>query len=395
MNCSMQKETDPARQTRVTCAPGLAPYLKSELIDLGFEIRSMDRTGVETYASVTDAMKLNLHLRTAFHVLQRFADIRCKNADALYKESVELPWERVLQPDGYISVVSTVRNRTITNSMFPNVRLKDAIVDRMSKQTGRRPDSGPNVDRCVINLHWVDDQARIYINLTGRKLSDRGYRRIPCNAPMRETIAAAVLMEMEYDGSRPLVVPMCGSGTIAIEAALIAKGRAPGLLRGNFAFMHLRKPDLDAWGRTRLAAKKTANKSQIAPIIASDIDPLAVESSRKNAITAGVDQLIDFHICDFSKTPLPTPDGGDIILHGEYGLRLGDEGLLETYSRMGDYLKTQCIGWDGYVFTSGKPLIAAIGLKVAKRTPFFNADIDCRLLRYELYTGSRKIKSNA
>ena len=219
----MQKETDPARQTRVTCAPGLAPYLKSELVDLGFEIRSMDRTGVETYASVTDAMKLNLHLRTAFHVLQRFADIRCKNADALYKESVELPWERVLQPDGYISVVSTVRNRTITNSMFPNVRLKDAIVDRMSKQTGRRPDSGPNVDRCVINLHWVDDQARIYINLTGRKLSDRGYRRIPCNAPMRETIAAAVLMEMEYDGSRPLVVPMCGSGTIAIEAALIAR----------------------------------------------------------------------------------------------------------------------------------------------------------------------------
>ena len=349
----------------------------------------MDHMGVEVNVTTSDAMKLNLHLRTAFHVLQRFADIRCKNAEEMYRETVRLPWERVIKPDGYISVVSTVRNDTITNSMFPNMRLKDAIVDRMVKETGRRPDSGSSVDQAVINLHWVEDNARIYLNLTGRKLSDRGYRRIPCKAPMRESIAAAVLMEIRYDGTRPLVVPMCGSGTIAIEAALLAKVRAPGLLRGNFAFMHLLEPDLDAWGQQRLAAKKMTTKDGIAPIIASDVDPACVEAARKNATTAGVEKLIDFQVCDFADTLMPEAVG-DIILHGEYGKRLGDDSLLETYNRIGDFLKKECIGWDGYIFTSGKPLIAAIGLKVAKRTPFFNAEFNCRLLRYELYAGSRK-----
>ena len=388
---SMQ-ETEPIRQTRVTCAPGLSPYVKAELESLGFEVLSMDRTGVEVNASTPDAMKLNLHLRTAFHVLQRFADIRCKDADELYSEATRLPWERVIKPDGYISIVSTVRNETINNSMFPNMRLKDAIVDRISKLTGQRPDSGSGIEKAVINLHWVDDKARIYLNLSGRKLSDRGYRRIPCKAPMRETIAAAVLQEMQYDGTRPLVVPMCGSGTIGIEAALMAQDRAPGLLRGNFAFMHLLNPDLEEWGLQRLAAKKVATKNEIAPIILSDIDPECVDAARKNAVTAGVEQLIDFHVCDFAETPLPEMTG-DIILHGEYGIRLCDDSLIETYSRIGDYLKQQCAGWDGYVFTSGKPLMGAVGLKVAKRTPFFNAEFDCRLLRYELYAGSREVHS--
>jgi putative N6-adenine-specific DNA methylase len=386
------QETQPTRQTRVTCAPGLAPYVKAELESLGFEILSMDRTGVEINASTEDAMRLNLQLRTAFHVLQRFADINCKNADELYSESTRLPWERVIKPDGYISIVSTVRNESINNSMFPNMRLKDAIVDKLSKETGRRPDSGSSVEQAVINLHWVDDKARIYLNLSGRKLSDRGYRRMPCKAPMRETIAAAVLQEMQYDGSKPLVVPMCGSGTIGIEAALMAQCRAPGLLRGNFAFMHLLNPDLEEWGKQRLAAKKTVTKNELAPIVMSDIDPECVEAARKNAVTAGVEHLIDFHVCDFTETPLPE-ETGDIILHGEYGKRLGDDSLIETYSRIGDYLKQQCAGWDGYVFTSGKPLMGAVGLKVAKRTPFFNAEFDCRLLRYELYAGSREVST--
>jgi putative N6-adenine-specific DNA methylase len=120
----------------------------------------------------------------------------------------------------------------------------------------------------------------------------------------------------------------------------------------------------------------------------SDIDPDCVEASKKNAITAGVDHLLEFHVCDFAETP--TLGIGDVVFHGEYGVRLGeDDDLLLTYKRIGDFLKTNCAGWDGYVFTSGKPLIAAIRLKVARRTPFMNADIDCRLLRYELYKGSR------
>ncbi len=350
----------------------------------------MDKTGVELKATTTDAMRLNLQLRTAFHVLQRFADINCSNADELYSEAKRLPWDRVIDPLGFLSVTSNVRNDTITNSMFPNMRLKDAICDKLTSTVGKRPDAGSSTDGMVVNLHWVENKARIYLNMTGRKLSDRGYRKMPFMAPMRETIAAAVLMEMKYDGTRPLVVPMCGSGTLAIEAALMAKHRAPGLLRSNYACNQWLNADKETWSQQRADAKKLIGKNDPAPIIASDIEEEAVEASRKNAVTAGVDHLIEFHICDFAQTPLPTSGGGDVVLHGEYGVRLGDEDeLISTYKRIGDFLKTNCAGWDGYVFTSGKPLIGAIRLKVAKRTPFINAEIDCRLLRYELYKGSK------
>lgn len=379
----------PKRKTRVTCAPSLAPYLKEEVEALGFECLSMDKTGVEIEASTEDAMLLNVQLRTAFHVLQRFADINCRNADELYSEAKRLPWDRVIDPDGFVSVTSNVRNDTITNSMFPNMRLKDAICDKMISQCGKRPDTGSSTDGMVVSLHWVDNKARIYLNMTGRKLSDRGYRKIPFIAPMRETIAASVLMEMKYDGSRPLVVPMCGSGTIAIEAALIAKKRAPGLLRSNYACNHWLNADKDAWSQQRANAKKMMTKTDPAQIIATDIEEEAIEATKKNAVTAGVDHLIDFHVCDFAETPMPD-EVGDVVLHGEYGVRLGEEDdLLNTYKRIGDFLKTNCAGWDGYVFTSGKPLIGAIRLKVSKRTPFINAEIDCRLLRYELYRGSK------
>jgi putative N6-adenine-specific DNA methylase len=382
-------QSDPTRKTRVTCAPGLAPYLKQELEQLGFECLSMDKTGVEIEATTTQSMMLNLRLRTAFHVLQRFADINCRNADELYSEAKRLPWDRVIDPSGFVSVTSNVRNETISNSMFPNLRLKDAICDKLVEQGGKRPDTGSSTDGMVVSMHWVDSKARIYLNMTGRKLSDRGYRKMPFMAPMRETIAAAVLMEMKYDGTRPLVVPMCGSGTIAIEAALIAKHRAPGLLRSNYACNHWLNADKDAWSQQRVEAKKLMVKNDPAPIVATDIEEEAIEATRKNAVTAGVDHLIEFHVCDFAQTPIPE-EAGDVVLHGEYGVRLGDdEELIATYKRIGDFLKTDCAGWDGYVFTSGKPLIGAIRLKVSKRTPFINAEIDCRLLRYELYKGSK------
>lgn len=380
---------DPKRKTRVTCAPSLAPYLKQELEQLGFEALSMDKTGVETVASMEECMLLNLRLRTAFHVLQRFADINCRNAEELYSEAKRLPWDRVIDPAGFLSITSNVRNETITNSMFPNMRLKDAICDKLISVGGKRPDSGSSTDGMVVHMHWVDNKARIYLNMTGRKLSDRGYRKMPFMAPMRETIAAAVLMEMNYDGTKPLVVPMCGSGTIAIEAALIAKQRAPGLLRSNYACNHWLTSDKDAWSQQRASAKKLLAKNDPAPIVATDIEADAIEATKKNAVTAGVDHLIEFHVCDFAQTPMPETVG-DVVLHGEYGMRLGeDEDLVSTYKRIGDFMKTDCAGWDGYVFTSGKPLIAAIRLKVAKRTPFINAEIDCRLLRYELYKGTK------
>ena len=210
-------DQDPLRLLRATCAPGLSGYLAGEIEALGHEITTKDHTGVEIKGTMVDAMRLVLRLRTAYHLLQRFADLKVADADQMYEAAVRLPWERVIPHDGYISVVSHIQNETIRNTMFANVRLKDAIVDRMQSVHGHRPDAGSNGDRTVIHLFWQNEFCRISIDLAGQKLSDRSYRRIPSKAPMRETIAAAVLAQMEYDGTRPLLVPMCGSGTIAIE----------------------------------------------------------------------------------------------------------------------------------------------------------------------------------
>lgn len=377
------------RLLRATCAPELAPWLRQEVEDLGYEIEHKDHTGVEIRGLMRDAMRLTLRLRTAYHVLQRFADLKAKDSDAMYEGAIRLPWERVIPPDGYVTVTSMVKNDSINNSMFANMRLKDAIVDRINGVHGHRPDAGSAGDRSVVHMYWNEDHCRISLDISGRKLSDRGYRRIPRRAPMRETIAAALLAETGYDGSAPIVVPMCGSGTIAIEAALIATGRAPGLLRSNFGVQHLLTFDHETWSDERAEARKLRTPGQPAPIVVSDIDPEAVEATRKNAVTAGVDHLLDFHVCDFAETPMPQ-DPGIVILHGEYGQRLGNQDdLPETYARMGDFLKQKCGGWEGHIFTS-RELSGNIGLKPARRVPFEHGGIDCRLLKYELYSGTRR-----
>ena len=391
-NTDTQDETgvdhDPSRLLRATCAPGLSGYLAGEITSLGYDITSKDHTGVEIKGNMADAMRLILRLRTAYHVLQRFADLKVSDADEMYEAAVRLPWERVIPHDGYISVVSHIQNETIRNTMFANVRLKDAIVDRMQSVHGHRPDAGSNGDRTVIHLFWQKDFCRISLDLAGQKLSDRSYRRLPSKAPMRETIAAAVLDQMGYDGTRPLLVPMCGSGTIAIEAALIATGRAPGLLRSNFGIKHLCNFDESAWKQARAAAKKEKRADKPAPIIASDNDPRAVSAAKKNAVTAGVDHLITFEVCDFAEGTLPE-EPGSIILHGEYGERLGvDEELEPTYNRIGDYLKQSCGGWDGWVFTS-REFAGSVGLKTAERITFQHGGIECRLLKFDLYAGTR------
>lgn len=381
---------DAALTVRITCAPGLSDCLQAELQSLGHEIHAATTTDVHTTTDFNGVMNLNLQLRTAFNVLVLLDEFTCRDPDELYHHLRALTWEELIHADGYLTIVSSVNTESISDFRFASLRAKDAIVDRMAEKTGRRPDSGPERDSLVLNLYWHGDACRIYLNTSGRKLSDRGYRRIPHTAPMQETLAAGVLATVGYDGTRPLVNPMCGSGTIAIEAALITSGRAPGLLRGNFGFMHHRSFDADAFKTLRIAARKLRSSRQPAPIVASDIDPRAVEAARRNAETAGVLHLVEFQTCDFAETTMPE-DPGIVLLNPEYGERLGNPKELEpTYKRIGDFLKQRCAGWKGYVFTGNLALAKKIGLRATRRLIFHNARIECRLLEYELYTGTKR-----
>ena len=374
----------------ITCARGAGDYLRQEVEQLGYTVRSTSDTRIEIAASLHDAMRLNLMLRIGVNVLCLLKRFSCNDPDELYQKVVSFPWEDYIAPSEYLSVVSRVNTPTIDNSVFASQKVKDAIVDRVSEKCGSRPNSGPDRDNVVINFYWNDNKCWIYLNTSGKKLPDRGYRKIPHTAPLQEALAAALLRAAGFDGSQPLVNPMCGSGTLAIEAALIALKRAPGLLRSNFGLKHIIGFDSEAWAALRIKARAQSKKNLPFRIIATDIDTRAIEAAKKNAQTAGVDQLIEFHVCDFKDTPIPE-EKGIVILNPEYGYRLGKEQELEgTYKGIGDFFKKKCAGFTGYVFTGNMSLAKKIGLKASRRMVFFNARIECRLLQYQIYAGSKQ-----
>lgn len=374
----------------ITCSKGIPPFLKEELRHLGFPILSEGLAHIETEGYATDAMRLNLLLRTAQRVLFLLGEFRARDSEELYKNLFEFPWEAYIPENGYLCVTSTVENPTIKDSRFANVRGKDAIVDRLREKYGRRPDSGAQRDHTVIHLYWRGDRCQIFIDTSGEPLSKRGYRINPLKAPLQETLAAALILATGWTGETHLINPMCGSGTLAIEAALIGLGRAPNLLRENFGFMHIKGFDGSFYKTLRRRIRAESKDFLKGRIIATDISQQAVEAARRNAMTAGVDHFIEFGVCDFSETPLPT-GGGIIILNPEYGERMGEkEDLKETYRRIGDFFKKRGGGYTGFIFTGNFELAKKVGLKAKRRIPFFNSNIECRLLEYEIYEGSKK-----
>ena len=376
----------------ITCPKGIPPFLAQELRALGRPVLSEQIAGVETTGTLDDTLLLNLRIRTGHRVLFLVKEFRAHNANELYQHLSELSWEDVIPEDGYVCVTSSVETASITDSRFANLRCKDAIVDRIKGKRGTRPDSGPERDRSVVHLYWKDDRVSVYLDTSGEPLSRRGYRKIPLKAPMQETLAAAVVLATGWDGSTNFMNPMCGSGTIAIEAALIGLNRAPGLMRSNFGFMHLKGFNEALWSKLREQAKQEATKRLPGRILATDISPDAVEAAKKNAATAGVEHLIEFSVCNFSDM-LPPDNGGVIVLNPEYGERMGEVNeLAKTYAAIGDYFKQKCKGYRGYVFTGSPALAKQVKLKPARKVPFYNSGIECRLLEYDLYEGSRKIK---
>lgn len=376
----------------ITCAKGVSPFLKQEILSSGFPILSGGIAEVETEGTLEDTMIFNLLIRTGQRVLFLVDSFNVKNPDELYKNISRIHWEDYIPEDSYFSVTSSVYNPTIKDSRFANLKCKDAIVDRIREKRGRRPDTGSERNRIVIHLYWKGDLSQVFLDTSGEPLSMRGYRKIPLQAPMQETLAAAVILATGWMGNGNFINPMCGSGTLAIEAALIALDRAPGLLRCNFGFIHLKGFNESLWEALRKKVKMAEKGRLNERIIATDISQQAVEGAKKNAMTAGVERLIEFGVCDFSETPVPA-GGGVVILNPEYGERMGEiEELKETYKGIGDFFKKKCQGYTGYVFTGNLNLAKKVGLKTKRRIPFFNGPIECRLLEYDLYEGSRSEK---
>ena len=400
-----EKHAAEQRTILVTCPKALPPFLRAEIEALGLPARELT-AGVETAGDMHTAMRLNLSLRTGHRVLLELARFRAADPTALGRELFRLPWEDIVPVDGHLTVDSSVQNDFVNDSRFANQKAKDAIVDRIQEQEGRRPDSGPDPVGACVFIHWRGSDVTVYLDTTGAPLTRRGYRKMPHKAPLQESLAAGLILASRYDAqTEHFLSPMCGSGTLAIEAALLGLARAPGLLRPDFAFRHLIGFDEEAYEALRRELHAKAHKTLPRRILASDNDPEAVEAARQNARTAGVEDHIEFSVADFRETAVPEgpdgPDGPDrsdktggpgvCILNPEYGERMGDAGqLAETYAAIGDFFKKRLPGWRGYVITGNSELAKRVGLKPKRRIPFYNAKIECRLLEFELYQGSRR-----
>ena len=396
----------------ISCAKELSRWTEIEVRDMGYSPIEVTENTVVIRGDINDVFRLNLYLRTAHRVLVPLLRTECRNIRDLYESVKSIDWENIIEAEGYFSVSSIVHNFTIRDTRIPSLYTKDAIADRMREKCQRRPDSGGENNGSAVFVYWERNEAIIYLDTSGEPLSKRGYRRIPGSAPMQETLAAACIMALRWDKKTPFLSPMCGSGTPAIEAAMMAMNKAPGLLKGHFAFQSIKgytdivpgwkAPNVaprqivgaspeQIWKELILKAKNEQKKTDIPRIIASDISPEAVDNAHTNAIAAGVVQNIEFYGCDFGDTPIPeTPEPaskedsrGVVFFNPEYGIRLGTyEELAPIYERMGTFMHEKCSGWKGGVITGNPDLARLVNLYYKTRVPFFNGPIDCRLFIY-------------
>ena len=393
----------------VSCAKQLSRWTESEVVGMGYRPVEVTENTVVVRGDMRDVMRLNLWLRTAHRVLVPLLRTTCRNIRDLYEAVRSIDWENLLEADGYFSVSSVVHNYTIRDTRIPSLYTKDAIADRMREKCQRRPDSGGENIGAAVFVYWEKDEAIVYLDTSGEPLSKRGYRKIPGSAPMQETLAAACIMAMGWDRKTPFLSPMCGSGTPAIEAAMMAMNRAPGALKGHFAFQsvkdytriipgesaptvaprqHAGASPEQIWKELVLAAKAQETTAALPRIVATDISPEAVENAHSNAIAAGVAPYIEFKACDFADTPIPPitnhQSPGTIFFNPEYGIRLGDpKELAPVYERIGTFMNEKCRGWTGALITGNPDLARLVNLYYRTRIPFFNGPIDCRLFLYE------------
>ncbi len=388
----------------ISCAKELSRWTECEVIEMGYKPIEVTENTVVVRGSMRDVMKLNLNLRTAHRVLVPLLRTTCRNIKDLYYAAFSIDWENLLDADGYFSVSCTVHNYTIRDTRLPSLYTKDAIADRMREKCQRRPDSGGENKGAAVFVYWERDEVIIYLDTSGEPLSKRGYRKIPGSAPMQETLAAACIMALHWDRKSPFISPMCGSGTPAIEAALMAMNKAPGSLKGHFAFQSIKgysqiiqgesAPNVaprqhfgaspeQIWKEMILEAKGREIHEGLPPIIATDISPEAVENAHMNAISAGVAPYITFKACDFGDTDVPQDEKGVVFFNPEYGIRLGTyEELAPVYTRIGTFMHEKCGGYTGGLITGNPDLAKLVELYYKTRVPFFNGPIDCRLFIY-------------
>lgn len=379
----------------VTCARGVEEITEAELRGLGVARTEKVSGGVFFEGEQTDLYRAHLWLRTGNRILLILRSFPVKTPDELYENLSKFKWETFLTPGLTFAVDCTISGRNsiqLNHSHYARLKAKDAIVDRLRDKTGDRPDVNTENPDVRVVLYIRDGVCTLNMDATGDPLHERGYRARQASAPLKETLAASILKFSGWQPGLPIVDPMCGSGTLLAEAALMAANIAPGSLRARFAFMNW--PDFHRARWEELVKEAQAKQMPIPAGIffGSDKDSEAVRQARQAFQVLGLSESISLEQKRFEDfQPPATEMPGWIVMNPPYGDRLGEvQELKPLYKTMGDIFKQRCPGWKAAVFTGSAELMKEIGLKTKRKIPLWNGPIECRLLTYEMYAGSAK-----
>ncbi len=369
-----------------TTAKGVGPVLADEMRALGLHNVKEETGGVGFTGTLEDAYKANLWLRTANRVLMPVLNFDCKSEDELYGGVRQIDWRTYLTSGMTFAIDANVRDSNLKHSKYAALKAKDAVVDQLREKLGTRPNVNPENPDLRINIHIVKNLCTVSLDTSGESLHKRGYRVAQVAAPLKETLAAAIVEYTDWDMRSLLIDPMCGSGTIVIETALKAANIAPGLLRRDkFGFQRWLDFNKGAWDSLAKEAQEKRKDKLETRIFGYDISSKTIEAAQLNTRAAFVSDLITFKKQDIEALS-PPPGHGVIILNPPYGERLGQKRELEPlYKTIGDVFKRKCKGYTGYIFTGNLDLAKHIGLKASRRIILYNGPIESRLLEFELY----------
>lgn len=368
---------------------GLEDVLCEELAELGYtKVEKLNRA-VRLQGEWKDVYYLNLHLRCALTVLVELRQFTIREEKDLYKEAMKIDWASLFDVSKTFAIKGAVNSTLFRHSQFPFLLVKDAIADTFRALDGSRPDVSVKTPQVVIDLYVREKEGTISLNTSGVPLFQRGYRQSTGDAPLNEVVAAGLIRMSGWDRKSPLIDPFCGSGTILIEAALLASGIPSNIERTHYAFHNFKTFDATLWDEIYGAAKRSV-KELPCTIMGSDIDAQMVMKARRNLRGFSFGRFIEVSVDTFEKSTVPAGPGV-LISNPPYGERLETD--VETlYKGIGDWFKQSLQGYNCWIISSSEHGFKSLGLRPDRKIRLFNGDLECSFRKYAIYDGSKKDK---
>ncbi len=368
-----------------TVARGLEELAAQELTELGAQDVAQGFCGVSFQGDRELLYRVNLWARLPFRVLMKLGEFPSLDANELIESIHQIEWAKYLNPDLTMAVTVTGKNEQLNHSHFTAVQVKRAITNQQTKEFGSRSNVDIDEPDVRINVHIDKDICTVSLDSSGNSLHRRGYRAAVGDAPLKESLAAALMKMSGWTPDMAFVDPLCGSGTLPLEATMQALNIAPGIFRDQFGFERWLDFDRALFDKLLKDAETGEKKDLELTIIGSDRSFEVIQQAKSNAQKSGVERYIQFAQLELAEVEAPS-DSGILLCNPPYGERLGrDEDLGAFYKLLGDILKNRFKGWTAYVLSGNKELAKSIGLRSAQRFPVYNGTLACQLMKYEMY----------